>query len=100
MLYMSVLTHDPSTCPGAVDAVKEKALSMGPRMQEVAAANGITLHGTWVSRAGHTTYSLVDAPDAHAIERAQMELGLIEWNTATTRAVLTIEDAMKELAEE
>tara|TARA_Y100000310_G_C20270899_1_gene617962 strand:+ start:237 stop:377 length:141 start_codon:yes stop_codon:yes gene_type:complete len=46
MLYMVVATHGPETCPGANEEVRQKALGMGPRMEDVAKAHGVTLQGT------------------------------------------------------
>ena len=48
----------------------------------------------------HAHYTLIDAPDAHAVESVTMELGIHEWNVTTIEPVLTIEEAMKELAEQ
>lgn len=98
MLYMIEAVHGPETCPGANEEIRQKALSMGPKMADVAKAHGVTLQGTWVSRAAHTSYILADAPGAHAIEDTLDELGMVTWNTIAIRPVQPIEEAMRELA--
>ncbi len=100
MLYMTVSTHGPNTCPGVHEEFRQKALSIGPKMEEVASAHGCNVEGTWVARTSHTHYTLVDAPDAHAVESLIMELGIQDWNVTTIQPVLTIEEAMKELVEQ
>lgn len=100
MLYMTVSTHGPDTCPGVHEEFRQKALSIGPKMEEVSSAHGCTIKGVWVARSSHAHYSLIDAPDAHAVESVTMELGIHEWNVTTIQPVLTIEEAMKELAEQ
>ena len=99
MLFVLVGTHDPQTCPASNDEVKQKALSIGPRIEEVNKAHGVTLHGSWIARASHTSYAIVDAASAHEAEEALDDLGLIEWNTYQIQPVLTLEDAMKDLAQ-
>jgi len=74
MLYMVEAVHGPETCPGANVDVRQKAMSMGPKMADVAKAHGVILQRTWVSWADHTSYTLADAPGAHAIEDTLDEL--------------------------
>ncbi|MEE9198745.1 MAG: DUF3303 family protein [Dehalococcoidia bacterium] len=99
MLYMVIATHGPETCAAVVDEAKKRALAMGPRMEEASKAHDCTIQGGWISRSNHTSYLLVEAPNAHAIEDTIWDLELAHWNTVAIHPVVTVEDAMKWLAE-
>ena len=55
--------------------------------------------GGWINRVNHVSYVIVDGPNAHAVENAVWELKLAEWNTVEIRPIITLEEAMKTLAE-
>ena len=78
MLHMIVNTHNPESC--AFRSQSDGAAISEPfdRFAEtVASAHGITLQGTWVNRLSHEIFILADAPNAHAIEEALLEAGLV-----------------------
>ena len=100
MLYLTVLTHGPETCPGVVHELTHKVLDDGQKMDEVAKANGVTMHGVWVHRSGHTSWAVTDAPDGHAVDKFLREAGLVDWNTATSHAVVPFQEVMAELAQQ
>ena len=100
MLFALIGTHDPQTCPGSDDEIRQKALSIGPRLEGVNKEHGVTMHGTWIAQANHTTYGIVDAPSAHEAQAALIDLGLIEWNTYEIHPVITLEEGMQELAQQ
>jgi len=37
---------------------------------------------------------VIDAPNAHAVDDAMVDLGLAVWNTATIHPVITLEEAV------
>jgi hypothetical protein len=100
MLYLTVMTHGPETCPGVVHELTHKVLEDGQKMEAVAKANGVTMQGVWLNRSGHSSWAVVDAPDGHAVDKFLRESGLFEWNTAVTHPVVTIQEAMGELAQQ
>ncbi len=97
MLYMAVATHTPQTCPVAVPEVRGHLLEVAPRIRQVLEAHGVALQGAWASRAEHAIYFLVDAPGAHQIEDAFIEMGFFQWNTITIRPVTPLEDLFASL---
>ena len=99
MLYLTVLTHGPDSCPDVVHELTHKVLDAGRRMDEVAKANGVTINGVWVNRSAHSSWIVADAPDGHAMDKFLREAGLVDWNTAITHPVVTIQEAIAELAE-
>ena len=99
MLYLTVLTHGLDSCPGVVHELTHKVLDDGKKMDDVAKANGVTIHGVWVNRSAHSTWAVAEAPDGHAVDKFLREAGLIDWNTAVTHPVVTIQEAMAELAQ-
>jgi len=97
MLYMIVATHGPATCPMTDKGLAQKALSQNKRMDEVQKKYGVTTQGAWTNMGSHTTFMLVDAPNAHVLDKIGMELQLMDWNTSTVYAVVTMQEAMANL---
>lgn len=97
MLHMIVATHGPDTCPMTDPALAQKALSQNKRMDEVQKKFGVTSQGAWTNMGSHTTFMLVDAPNAHVLDKIAMELKLMDWNTTTVYAVVTMQEAMSNL---
>ncbi len=95
MLYMIVATHGPDTCAGFVEEYKQKMQAMGPRMEEVAKAHGVTMKGAWTAMVAHTTFMVVDASGGHAIQDFVAELELHAWNTVVMYPVGTLQEVMQ-----
>ena len=89
MLFVLVGTHDPQTCPASSEEVRQKALSMDSRLNEVMESHGVAMQGTWIDQASHTIYNVVDAPGAHEAQAALIDLGLVEWNMYDIHPVVT-----------
>ncbi len=70
---------------------------MASTMTEVLQTHGSTYQGGWVSKSAHLTFIMVDAPNAHAVDDALVDLGLAVWNTATIYPVITLEEAVEGL---
>ena len=67
---------------------------MNSTMTDVLQSHGCTLQGAWVSKSAHLTFMVLDAPNAHAVDDAMVDLGLAVWNTTTTYPVITLEEAV------
>ena len=78
MLHLVVATHSPQTCAAVVPEWKDKALSASQRMSEVTKALGITIQGAWTNIPGHTTYFLLDVPNAHTVNQMAVDLHLMD----------------------
>ena len=97
MLYMVELRHSPDRCPGVANDVRDRVLRMAQDLDEVLATHGCTLQGGWVSPSAHLTYLALDAPGAHAVDAAMIDLGLAVWNTCAMYPVLDFAAAIQAL---
>ena len=97
MLYLASLSHTPEKCPGVALDIRDRVLLMSSTMTDVLQSHGCTLQGAWVSKSAHLTFMVLDAPNAHALDDAMVDLGLAVWNTATTYPVITLEEAVEGL---
>ena len=94
MLHMVTATHGPDTCAASVPEIMELALDSLPKLEEVANSLGVTVQGSWANMPAHTFYILVDAPNAHVVNRMAAEVKLMNWNTIAVSPVITLEEAI------
>ena len=94
MLYMVELDHSPQQCPGVVLEIRDRALRMSQNIEQVMQSHGCTFQGGWVGKSSHVTFVLIDAPGAHAVDDAMVDLGLAVWNTSKMYPVITIDEAV------
>ena len=99
MLYMISLSHSPQQCPGVAVEIRDRALIMASTMTGVLDSHGCRYVGGWVGKTSHRTFLALDAPDAHAVDSALVDLGLAVWNTADIFPVIALEDAFGGLPE-
>ena len=97
MLYMVELNHSPQQCPGVALEIRDRVLRMSDTMDQVMQSHGCTFQGGWVGKSSHVTFVLVDAPGAHAVDDAVVDLGLAVWNTSSIYPVITIQEATEGL---
>ncbi len=94
MLYLMSLNHSPDKCPGVANEIRDRVLIAASTMTQVLQTHGCTFQGGWVSKSAHLTFILLDAPNAHAVDDAAVDLGLAVWNTNTIYPVITFEEAV------
>ena len=99
MLYLATLAHQPGQCPGVSLEIRDRVLRMAEMLQGTLAGYGCAYRGGWVAKSPHLTYLLLDAPDAHAVDNAIVDLGLAVWNTAEITPVITLDEAVGGLPE-
>ena len=95
MLHMVVNTHSPQDCPfrgGDEAALITNALDA---FTTGGIANGVEVRGSWASRGAHEIFVLVDAPNAHAIETALLDAGLVGRTHSRVLPVVTVEDVLE-----
>ncbi len=78
---MAIARHSPQTCAFASADVREQALGVVGRMDEIATAHGCQIEGVWGNLVSHTTFFLVNGPNAHTLEEMFVEMGVIGLNT-------------------
>jgi hypothetical protein len=97
MLHMVVNTHNAESCAYRGEA-EDQALTQP--LKQFGAGNPdleLTLVGTWVNRASHEIFMLVDAPNGHVIEQALIETGVLG---RTHSRILPVVDTQKLIEEE
>ena len=92
MLHMIVATHGPETCGLVNPEAKEKTKTMLERLEPTAKDLGMMVHGHWVNVPSHVIFFLVDAPNAHVVNRFTRDIQLMEWNTVVVHPVLSAEE--------
>ena len=97
MLYMIKLDHSPQQCPGVSLEGRDRVLRMSETMSDVMQSHGCTFQGGWIGRSSHVAFALVDAPDAHSLDAALVDLGLAVWNTSSMFPVVTLQEATEAL---
>ncbi len=93
MLHMIVNTHNPESC--AFRSVEDGAALAGPFdrfTEKVAESHQISIQGSWVNRPAHEIYVLVNAPNAHVIEEALLEAGLVGRTHSKVVSVVPTQD--------
>lgn len=95
MLHLVVNTHNAESC--AFRGPEEEGLLVGAadRFADLAKERGMSTQGTWVSRATHEVFFLIEAPDGHAIERALLDAGLVGRSHSRILPVVDADRAME-----
>ena len=94
MLHMVVMIHGPETCAAVDTASAEMARKAMEMKEEVAKRLQCFIKGAWVDAPAHCFFLLVDAPNAHVVNQAMIELKFMNWNTVHVHPVVTLEEAM------
>lgn len=92
MLHMVVNTHTPEDCAFRGDEQEKLLTEAFERFAETPSGE-ISVTGSWVNRASHEVFALVDAPNAHEIERSLLAAGLIGRTHSRILPVVQTEDA-------
>jgi hypothetical protein len=95
MLHMIVSTHNPESCAFRGKEEEELLNHAGDKFEESAPSRGLALKGSWVNRAAHEIFTLVDAPNAHVIEEALLAAGLVGRTHSRILPIVALEDAME-----
>jgi hypothetical protein len=94
MLHMMTVTHGPDTCAATVPEIMEMAMDGLQKMGEVAKSLDITVQGSWANMPAHVIYVVVDAPNAHVVNRLARETKLMNWNTVAVSPIITLDEAV------
>jgi hypothetical protein len=77
-VHMVVSTHNPESCGFRGEHEDEILRDVIERFRGFGGGDsGITIQGFWISRSVHEFFILADAPDAHVLEDAVVESGLV-----------------------
>lgn len=97
MLYLVELNHSPQQCPGVALEIRDRVLRAAETWERVMESHGCSYQAGWVGKSSHVTFLVIDAPGAHAVDDAMVDLGLAVWNTTTMYPVITLEEAAEGL---
>ncbi|HVM11867.1 MAG TPA: DUF3303 family protein [Actinomycetota bacterium] len=90
MLHMVVNTHNPESCGFRGD---EENRILEEALDAFKATGGeVSLKGWWVHPPGHEIFMLVEAPNAHAVQGALLEAGLVGRTHSRILPVLSVEE--------
>lgn len=91
MLHMIVNTHNPESCAFRGD--EEGEILRGAFDRFGSTEGGLQVKDSWVNRAAHEIFVLVDAPNAHVIEEALLDAGMVGRTHTRILPVIAAEDA-------
>jgi hypothetical protein len=94
MLHMVVNTHLPEDCAFRGAEQEEILVGAFEAFEKLAPDRQISLRGSWVNRSNHESFALMDAPNAHVIEVALLEAGLIGRSNSRILPVVSTDDAI------
>lgn len=92
MLHMIVNTHHAESCAFRGDHEGKILSDAFDAFDGQAGERGITISGSWVNRAAHEIFVLVDAPNAHVIEEGLLEAGLVGRTHTRVLSVVPVAD--------
>lgn len=96
MLHMVVNTHLPEDCAFRGKEQEEILVGAFEAFQKLAPDQEISVQGSWINRSSHEAFMLVDSPNAHVIEVALLEAGLIGRSSNRILPVVSTDDAIPE----
>jgi hypothetical protein len=96
MLHMVVNTHLPQDCAFRGKEQEELLVGAFDAFEKLAPDQEISVRGSWVNRSNHEAFMLLDAPNAHVIELALIEAGVIGRSSNRILPVVSTDDAIPE----
>jgi hypothetical protein len=93
MLFMVINTHHAESC--AFRSPEDAKAIMEPFdrfTNGLAAANGITIKGSWINRPSHEGFLLLDASSPHLIDDVLVEAGVIGRTHTRVLSVISTDD--------
>ena len=99
MLYMVVNTHSAESCAFRGEEESRELEGAFSRFEELAPGLGVTVKGSWINRPSHEAFILVDAPDAHAVDAAVVDSGLVGRTHTRVLSVIAVADVVTPYAD-
>ena len=96
MLHMVVSTHTAQDCAFRGKEQEDVLVGAFEAFEKGAPDREVSLRGSWINRSAHEAFVLMDAPNAHVIEVALLESGLLARNTTRILPVVSSDDAIPE----
>jgi hypothetical protein len=94
MLYMVINTHSAESCAFRSDDEAQHLETAFDRFTAEAGGKGVSVQGSWINRAAHEAFLLVDAPDTHTIDELLVSTGLVGRTSTRVLSVIALDDAV------
>ena len=94
MLHMVVNTHVPEDCAFRGAEQEEILVGAFEAFEKASPDREISRLGSWINRSSHEAFVLLDAPNAHVIEVALLESGLLGRSNSRIMPVVSSDDAI------
>ncbi len=93
-LHMLVNTHAAESCAFRSDENREVIVGGILGIADVAKKHGATVQGSWINRAAHKFFVLIEAENAHVIDQIVVDCGWISHTESEVYAVTEAETAV------
>jgi hypothetical protein len=100
MHFVVLGTHSPEVCPSSNAKTRALLLEIGPQIPKLAEQHDVTLvAGPYVNRE-HMTVVVAETDSAESLDAFLVAARLPQWNALRILPSHTMEQGMKEIAEE
>jgi uncharacterized protein with GYD domain len=99
MLHMVVNSHNAESCAFRSDEDDTILSGAFDAFEKSAADHGMSVIGSWAHRIGHEIFMVVESPDAHTVEEAVIDAGLIGRTHTRVLSVMSLQDAIESVDE-
>ena len=89
-LHMLVNTHTAESCAFRSDENREVLVGGIRGIGDVAKTHGATVTGSWINRAAHKFFVIIEAENAHVVDQIIVDCG---WISHTDSEVYAVTDA-------
>lgn len=91
MLHIVVMRHSAESLEFRSAQHQSNERAAFARLRTLGEDRDSSLVGAWVNTGAHTTFALIDAPSAHAVNELLEMSGLVAWEDALVYAVTPVE---------
>jgi hypothetical protein len=97
--YGILASHEPNSCPGANQQVREFAEAILVRMDEISKKHGVEMGELLHLDPSHMTFGTATAPSIEAVRDFVLEACLDQWNNVQVYPVTPVQELMQVMAE-
>lgn len=97
--YVAILEHSPEVCPDSNKAVRAKVENLPSQLPAALQKYNVKMISDNVLGPTHKIVLVLEAPNIEAIRDFISGTGLAQWNNTVIYPSLTIQEAMKSVAE-
>jgi len=91
MLHIVVMRHNAESLEFRSQEHQKNERTGFGRLQALGKDHAARLVGAWVNTGAHTTFALIDAPNAHVVNQLLELAGIVAWEDAMVYAVTPAE---------